>query len=543
LSFSGNQYPNYADKVITTRGDIIRGDSSGDRARYGVGAANTVLTSDGTDPAWAAAALAPTTTKGDISGFSTTQARIPISTNNYSLFADSAQALGLKWAASPTSTLTTTGDLLAASAANVLTRIAGGDSGEILTGNGAGVLPTFQAASGASVSSDILVMDNSTTIGDYTQPASSTCSSIATETLTPDWTWDGTSTGWTLGTGCVVAGSQLAITNGSGTSRMAYRDLSADIGETWIGNTWVVRFRISGTGLDNTVSGQGWNWSFAIADDFNYSDETPSNDPIYAGNFNFAMHSAVNYGNRYAQAWTNSSTQSQSSADNFSIPITMTWYVQMVNDGTNIVCKTYTNSNYSDGLVGTETIAQTTPSDLQSSLKYLAIRIFTQTVPLASTMYVQDIKFWNDVTSAVTTQPCSNAIDDDVSTFWKSEVETNPNIYVDMSSATTTSNLALYPNSATTETEIKIQSSSNASDWTDQRTITYSNLSAGAWNYIRFNLVSARYWRIYGNSGSSYFLQIDEIKVLDSVSDADVRNLHGHISISSSDTSLNNAGT
>jgi len=148
LSFAGNQYPNFADKVITTRGDIVRGDSSGDRERYGIGAANTVLTSDGTDPAWAAHGGVPTTTKGDISGYSTTQARIPISTNNYSLFADSAQALGLKWAASPTSTLTTTGDLLASSAPNVLTRIAGGASGEILTGNGAGVLPTFQAASG-----------------------------------------------------------------------------------------------------------------------------------------------------------------------------------------------------------------------------------------------------------------------------------------------------------------------------------------------------------------------------------------------------------
>jgi len=148
MSFNGNQYPNFADKVISARGDIIRGNSSGERARYGIGAANTVLTSDGTDPAWAAHGGVPTTTKGDISGFSTTQARIPISTNNFSLYGDSSAALGLKWAASSTSTLSVTGDLLAASAANVLTRIAGGASGEILTGNGAGVLPTFQAAAG-----------------------------------------------------------------------------------------------------------------------------------------------------------------------------------------------------------------------------------------------------------------------------------------------------------------------------------------------------------------------------------------------------------
>jgi len=148
MSFSGNQYPNNAAKVITTRGDIVRGNSSGERERYGIGAANTVLTSDGTDPSWAAHGGVPTTTKGDISGFSTTQARIPISTNNYSLLADSAQTLGLKWAASPTSVLSTTGDILAASSANVLSRITPSTSGHVLTANGAGVLPTFQAAAG-----------------------------------------------------------------------------------------------------------------------------------------------------------------------------------------------------------------------------------------------------------------------------------------------------------------------------------------------------------------------------------------------------------
>ena len=40
----------------------------------------------------------PTTTKGDISGFDTTYARIPIGTNDQVLTADSTQALGLKWA-------------------------------------------------------------------------------------------------------------------------------------------------------------------------------------------------------------------------------------------------------------------------------------------------------------------------------------------------------------------------------------------------------------------------------------------------------------
>jgi len=42
--------------------------------------------------------VSPLTTKGDLYGFSTLDARIPIGTNNQVLTADSAEALGLKWA-------------------------------------------------------------------------------------------------------------------------------------------------------------------------------------------------------------------------------------------------------------------------------------------------------------------------------------------------------------------------------------------------------------------------------------------------------------
>ena len=45
-----------ATSVITTRGQIIRGNSSGDRSAYNIGANLTVLTSDGTDPSWTAPA-------------------------------------------------------------------------------------------------------------------------------------------------------------------------------------------------------------------------------------------------------------------------------------------------------------------------------------------------------------------------------------------------------------------------------------------------------------------------------------------------------
>jgi len=43
-----------ATSVITTRGDIIRGNAAGNRSRYAIGSAGTVLASDGTDPSWTA---------------------------------------------------------------------------------------------------------------------------------------------------------------------------------------------------------------------------------------------------------------------------------------------------------------------------------------------------------------------------------------------------------------------------------------------------------------------------------------------------------
>ena len=43
------------------------------------------------------------TTKGDMHGYSSTNARIPISTDSFTLFCDSGEALGLKWAQNTTS--------------------------------------------------------------------------------------------------------------------------------------------------------------------------------------------------------------------------------------------------------------------------------------------------------------------------------------------------------------------------------------------------------------------------------------------------------
>jgi len=144
--------------------------------------------------------------------------------------------------------------------------------------------------------------------------------------------------------------------------------------------------------------------------------------------------------------------------------------------------------------------------------------------------------------SAAGSFPSSNAKDGNTGTVWKTNAETNPFIYADMGSALNLCAIAWYGNSATTETSIKIQSSSNASSWTDERVVLTSNLVDNVYNYIRFNVVNARYIRIYGNSGSSLVLASAEIKVLKKTDGELILN-HGHLSISNSDTGIELDGT
>ena len=136
----------------------------------------------------------------------------------------------------------------------------------------------------------------------------------------------------------------------------------------------------------------------------------------------------------------------------------------------------------------------------------------------------------------------ANAKDDNTSTVWKTNASTNPFIYADMGSAVNLCAIAWYNNAATTETTVKIQTSTDASSWTDKRTILTSNLVASVYNFIRFNTTTARYIRIYGSSGSSLVLSAAEIKV-QKKTDAELLISHGHLPISNSDTGIELDGT
>jgi len=67
MGFNGNLYSRASD-VITTQGDLRRGDSSGNAERLAIGSANQVLQSNGTTESWATLSTGDTvlTTQGDI---------------------------------------------------------------------------------------------------------------------------------------------------------------------------------------------------------------------------------------------------------------------------------------------------------------------------------------------------------------------------------------------------------------------------------------------------------------------------------------------
>ena len=133
----------------------------------------------------------------------------------------------------------------------------------------------------------------------------------------------------------------------------------------------------------------------------------------------------------------------------------------------------------------------------------------------------------------------SNTIDDDTATFWKSDSEINPAIYVDSGVAKNLLGLAIYLNADTTETEIQLRASADITFTSGEatRTILVSGLTSGAWNYIRWNLVNQRYIQIYGNSGSSFVLAINEIKYL-TKTDSEVLTDLTVLTISPTDTSI-----
>jgi hypothetical protein len=118
--------------AITTAGDLIKGTGSGTFDRLGIGSTGQVLTVAGGAPSWAtptSGLSSPLTTKGDVWGYSTTNARVAVGTNGYVLTADSTESTGVKWAApagsSPNYTLINSGGTTLSGSTTTISSISG----------------------------------------------------------------------------------------------------------------------------------------------------------------------------------------------------------------------------------------------------------------------------------------------------------------------------------------------------------------------------------------------------------------------------------
>ena len=121
---------------VNTKGDLQGYDTAANRVP--VGTDGQVLTADSAQALgikWATPSSGSgvsVTTKGDLQGFTTVAARVPVGSNDQILTADNTQAAGLKWAAPASQvSVTTKGDLQTFS--TVKDRLAVGTNGFILT--------------------------------------------------------------------------------------------------------------------------------------------------------------------------------------------------------------------------------------------------------------------------------------------------------------------------------------------------------------------------------------------------------------------------
>lgn len=175
------------DDVLTTRGDIIARDASA-AARLAIGAANTVLKTDGTDPSWGTVSTAM------IGADQITNAKIAddqIDSEHYvdgsidtAHLADNAISLA-KMAGG------TDGNLITYDASGDPAHVAAGSSGQVLTSQGAGSVPVFAAAAAGVIvqivtETDTAVATGTTTIpNDTTIPQKTEGDEYLTATVTP----------------------------------------------------------------------------------------------------------------------------------------------------------------------------------------------------------------------------------------------------------------------------------------------------------------------------------------------------------------------
>jgi len=203
----------------------------------------------------------PLTTKGDLFGYSTVDARIPIGTDDYVLTADSTEALGVAWKANPagfTDPMTTRGDIIIRNSSNVTDRLAIGTTGQVLTTDGtdiswgnAGTGTVSSVAAGNGLDFTTITTTGSVTLGTPSTLTNATTNAVTSTSHTHDITTanltETTSSVLTItgGTDCLLGSGTTIEVDQADTSNDGY--LSSTDWNTFNGKQDSLTFGIADT--------------------------------------------------------------------------------------------------------------------------------------------------------------------------------------------------------------------------------------------------------------------------------------------------------
>ena len=353
----------------------------------------------------------------------------------------------------------------------------------------------------------------STTIGDYTTPASATASSETgtTATITDNFSSDNFTD---VGSGIEVSGGVLGGSfNRSATNNGSYRAITA-LSDT----TWLCRFKM----IINSVSTETNGVFIGLSDTIGTSGSSAARDGLglfirYDGGL-FSTICAPN-GVTWATTFTNMTTA----------PSVTTIYVTMKRlSSTSFTVAYSSTAAYSEDIESKNITVSSSIIGLDNFI------IQNMNDGLSSTddfdVDIDDLKIYDGITTA-TSFLAVNAVDTFTDTNWKSTSEANPSIYVDLTSNREIVGIALnIDNTATTITSVKIRASTDIT-FTDAENIAYisiSDFTDDTWRFLATNFLAdnRRYVQFYANETGVF--SINEIKVRYGVSDTTKLLSHKH---------------
>ena len=345
----------------------------------------------------------------------------------------------------------------------------------------------------------------STTIGDYTSPASAVATSEGT-TFSDDFasdTWNDVGTDYGVSGGVLNWRAKREVAD-----HITWKDLTGAVVSDTL---WKMRFKLVLTTHTQSTGVGCYTW-FVLSD--NSSDgEGTAQDNLGMGFLSY--NGIVNY--VFATGGNGVALEPVQTGGFSELNSTVTRYVQLDRiSATSFKVELFSDAGFTTS-VGSHT-AVVSASII--NLRYFKIVSWNQSTSTFNGVdigYIDDLQFWDAGLGVA-----SATVDNNTATNWKSNSEANPAVYVDLSSAREIVGVALnIDKTATTVTSLSIRASTDTT-FTSPENIIYVNISDftdDTWRFLanNFLLANTRYVQIYGNETG--VLSINEIKVRYGVTD------------------------